>query len=396
MYESTPVAGGRRQGVIRGQSRPIFCEVAARHAEEVDAFARFPREAIDSLREGRLLGVGIPAALGGGGAGLVELSVFCELLGRYCASTAMIYAMHLIQVACIVRHHRGSPELLDYLRELSETQGLVASVTSEVGVGGDIRSSVAGLAHIDGRVTTHKEATTISYGEYADALLLTARRTGAAAANDQVLVLLRKEDFSLEKTGTWDTLGMRGTCSPGFRVTVNAPAAQVLPVPFADIASETMVPFSHVLWSSCWLGIATAAVARARSSVRKQARAQPGSLPSGALRLAELASLLQLMRAGVRDVARECGELMNLPRGSPELTSISLALRLNNLKVSSSDLLARIAQQALQVCGVGGYKNDSPSSMGRILRDALSAPLMVGNDRILATNASLLMVLKDD
>jgi hypothetical protein len=30
------------------------------------------------------------------------------------------------------------------------------------------------------------------------------------------------------------------------------------------------------------------------------------------------------------------------------------------------------------------------------VRDSLSAMLMVGNDRILATNANLLLVLKDD
>jgi acyl-CoA dehydrogenase len=52
--------------------------------------------------------------------------------------------------------------------------------------------------------------------------------------------------------------------------------------------------------------------------------------------------------------------------------------------------------QALLICGVVGYKNDSPFALGRHLRDAHSAALMVGNDRILATNASLLLVLKED
>ena len=52
--------------------------------------------------------------------------------------------------------------------------------------------------------------------------------------------------------------------------------------------------------------------------------------------------------------------------------------------------------QCLGICGIAGYKNDSPYSLGRHLRDAHSAALMIGNDRILATNASLLLVHKDD
>jgi acyl-CoA dehydrogenase len=50
----------------------------------------------------------------------------------------------------------------------------------------------------------------------------------------------------------------------------------------------------------------------------------------------------------------------------------------------------------LSITGIQGYKNDSKFSVGRHLRDSLSAALMVGNDRILATNASMLLVLKDD
>ena len=48
------------------------------------------------------------------------------------------------------------------------------------------------------------------------------------------------------------------------------------------------------------------------------------------------------------------------------------------------------------ICGILGYKNDTKFAVGRHLRDAHSAALMVGNDRIYATNASMLLVLKDD
>lgn len=393
---ATAPAERTRTGTLLDKARRIGVEVAAPHASSVDVEARFPREAFDALRRERLLGAVVPADFGGAGAGMMDLAAVCETLGQHCASTAMIYAMHVIQVACIARH-RGDSELFkSYLVELAEKQSLIASVTSEVGVGGEMRTSVAGVERKGGRLSVEKNATTISYGEVTDALLLTARRSPDAPPNDQVLVLLRKGDYTLDRTGTWDTLGMRGTCSPGFRVTASAPEEQILPAPFADIASQTMVPFSHILWSSCWLGIATAAVTRARAFVRQRARMKPGSMPPAALRLAEVSSLLQLMRTNVRCVARECEELMTSEAGPHALSSIAFALRMNNLKVSSSELVVQIVQLALLICGIEGYKNDSSFALGRHLRDAQSAALMVGNDRIYATNASMLLVLKDD
>src|SRR3954452_15063697 len=98
--------------------------------------------------------------------------------------------------------------------------------------------------------------------------------------------------------------------------------------PFAEIASNTMVPFSHILWAACWLGIATGAVSRARAFVRQQARAKPGTVPPTALRLAEVASLLQLMRTNVHDVAFECEELMKSNQGTETLSSIAFALKM--------------------------------------------------------------------
>ncbi len=377
-------------------AREIGVGIAAPHAGDVDAAGRFPHEAIDGLRKHRLLGAGIPSKFGGLGASMGQLASACETLGQHCASTAMIYAMHLIQTACIVRHGAASPFFDRYLVEVVEQQRLIASVTSEATVGGEIRTSVAGVEHRGDRILIAKNATTISYGAQADALLLTARRSPEAPPSDQVLVLLQKDDYRLEGEGSWDTLGMRGTCSPGFRVVADAAREQILDGAFADIASQTMVPFSHILWSSCWLGIATAAVARAHEFVRQQARAKPGTVPPAALRLAEVCGLLQLMRTNVHDVANECETLMRGVAGVDALSSIPFALKMNNLKISSSQLVLQIVHQALLICGIAAYKNDSRFSLGRHLRDALSAALMVGNDRIYATNASMLLVMKGD
>ena len=50
---------------------------------------------------------------------------------------------------------------------------------------------------------------------------------------------------------------------------------------------------------------------------------------------------------------------------------------------------------ALDVCGIMGFKNDTPFSVGRHLRDAMSAALMIANERIHQTNAGLLLIAKE-
>ena len=78
------------------------------------------------------------------------------------------------------------------------------------------------------------------------------------------------------------------------------------------------------------------------------------------------------------------------------LSSMGFALRMNNLKISVSQLAVDIVGRALGVCGISGYRNDSKFSLGRHLRDAHGAALMVANDRIYGANASILLVHKDD
>jgi acyl-CoA dehydrogenase len=346
------------------------------------------------LRDLQLLSAYVPRELGGFGLDIVEIGRICEALGHYCASTAMIFAMHQIQVACIVHHARGSEFFEHYLRDLVEKQWLIASATTELGVGGDLRSSICAV-EVDGenfRLT--KKAPVISYGEYADQILVTSRRAPDAASSDQVQVLVMKPNCQLEPLSSWDTLGFRGTCSLGFVLTSEGAAQQILPAPFDDILSQTMHPYSHVVWASLWLGIAADAVNLARAFVRAEARKNPHLPPASSLRLAEVDIVLNGMRNNVNAVAGDYRRL--LQEGDEEaFKSFSFSTRVNNLKLSSSQLIVDIVGKAMLICGISGYRNDSKFSLGRHLRDAYGAALMVNNDRILGHNATMLLALKE-
>jgi acyl-CoA dehydrogenase len=304
--------------------------------------------------------------------------------------------MHQIQVASIVRHLDGAPWFEDYLRQLSDEQRLIASATSEVGTGGDMGKSVAAVTPgPEGVMSFEKQCPTVSYGQHADDLLDTVRRAPDAEPGDQVLVLTKREQMSMEPTGTWDPLGMRGTCSPGCVVRAGFPVEQVLAIPFSTIAPETMVPVSHITWSHLWLGIATDAFDRARAFVRAAAKRNPGGEPPPAAhKLSHVMSELSLLRAEVDSALRQFVEASEEP-GRESLTTMRSALRFNNLKIAASEQAPRVCQGAMGVTGIVGFKNDTPFSVGRHLRDTMSACLMIANERIHQTNAGLLLIAKE-
>ncbi len=377
------------------QINQIADEIAAPNADDVDRAARFPQEAVDALREMGALSALVPEHLGGGGLSMETVAQACHDVGRRCGSTGMVFAMHQIQVAAVARHLDDAPWFADYLRHLARDQRLIASVTSEVGTGGDMGRSVAAMsASAAGRVTFEKRAPTVSYGAHADDLLVTLRRSPEADAGDQVIVLAHKDQLTLEQTGTWDPLGMRGTCSPGYVVRADIAAEQVLPTPFTRVASESMVPISHILWSHVWLGIATDAFERARAFVRAAARQRPNEPSPMAPRLSHVLTDLSLLRAEVSSGLRDFLDATAEPNRAG-LSTMAAILRFNVLKVAASDQAPRICQAAMAVCGIVGYKNDTPFSVGRHVRDTMSASLMIANERIHETNGRLLLITKE-
>jgi acyl-CoA dehydrogenase len=363
--------------------------VAAAHAAAVDSGSRFPAEAIAAAREQRLLGVSVPPEFGGDGASISEIADICYALGRACASTAMVYAMHQTKVACLTRHGRSSPWHQLLMRRICAEQMLLASSTTEGDRGGDIRNSTAPIERQGARIALQRSATVISYGEAADAIVTTARRSADAASADQVLVVLLKQDYTLEGQAGWDALGMRGTCSAGFKLTASAASEQILPVAYEEIHAHTMMPVAHLLWSSAWAGIAAAAVERTRAFVRKARQRADGTLPPGAAQLTRANASLQKLRGLIAGALQR----FELAADDPvALEAIDFQTAMNLLKVNASELAVATVMSAMQASGLAGYRNDGEFSIGRHLRDILSAPIMINNDRILGNlgTASLL------
>jgi acyl-CoA dehydrogenase len=376
------------------ESQRIGRDVADRWADDVDLSARFPVETVTELRTSGLLATLVPEEAGGSGATLAETSASVAAIAAHCGSSGMVLAMHHLQVAAIVRH--GTPEMHELLYpRLVAGDLLLANANSEVGLAGERRVSNCALEASGEGFHLDKHASTVSYGEQADGVLATARRTPTSPGHEQVMAVCLPPGLSLTPEGGWDTLGLRGTCSVPMHLVADIPVEMVLD-DYQSVFIATGLAFSAVLLSSVWLGLAEGAARRAHAAVRAKARGSRdtdsgGAPPLAAVRLAELGIRLHQMRAVIAGGADHFERM----KDTEEVGTLRFSAYMDNIKLSSSTLVLEVLQRAMGICGLEGYKNRTQTSLARMLRDANAAPLMVNNDRTLQASAHTLLIRKE-
>ena len=376
-------------GDVERRAWAVGAEVAAVFADEVDRDARFPVEGVDALRSAGLLAAMVPTELGGEGASLASIAGATRALAAHCSATALVMAMHQIEIWYLILHGH-TPGLQGLLRSVATDGVLIANANSEVGLGGEVgRSFCAEERTGDGRFHLEKAVVAFSYGANADALLLTARRDPEAAEGEQVMVGCRPGTFRLDQTTDWNTTGLRGTCSASFKATVDEDEEMIFPTPWGTIGAQC-IGATTILLNSVWLGIAEAAATRAHAYVRADARRKIGTTPASAPLLAEVSVTLGEARAIMASTIAAYEAAV----GTEDLESASLLLAVRNLKLSVTTLAIEIVSKASLICGLAGYKRDSPYSMDRNLRDVLGGPLMANNSRAAGENAQLLLAMK--
>lgn len=376
-------------GPLAATAWRIGVEIAGPHADEVDAESRFPAEAVEALRREGLLAALVPVEFGGGGARLVDVANAVRALAVHCASSALVFGMHSIEVFNLARHG-STPTLRKVLEDVVANGLLLANANSEVGAGGDAFRSLCALEPRGDGWHLEKEALAISYGEYADAIVTSSRPSVDAAETDQVMVICRKADFTLQKTSEWNTMGLRGTCSSGFHLSAEIAADAIFPMPSTVIANEGGIHARQILLCAVWVGLAEAAGAKAHAYVRAAARKNIGVLPPSAVHLAELAAEIQSARSLLIGSALRFEDLER----ADEAQHAGFIVALRALKVSTSNLAVKAATSALAICGMAGFGRATPFSLDRIIRDAHGGLVMVSNDRLIGDNAQLLVARK--
>jgi acyl-CoA dehydrogenase len=362
--------------------------VAAEHARETDAAARFPDEAMATMRRTGLLGLMVPAEFGGSGCDADVLVDATIELGRMDMSVAMIFAMHCQQVAAIARY--GGDKLRhETLPAVAAGDVYLASVTTEPGKGGHLLTSESVTHAVNGTIQIDRDAPIVTGGTVADAFLITTRTPGATSPVQVDLIYASREQLTTRVLGGWQPLGMRATHSVPMRLSGTVPDWQIVGAPgeFRAIAAQVFAPLAHLGWSAAWLGTAAGALSRVVKHLRGTARGQL-DLGSGITqaRLASARERLDVTNSLLRHA-------LSVVRAGGDLSAPATQLLLNTLKARTADETFAAVNELIELVGLRhGYLTGSELWLERAFRDLRSASLNFGNDRLRLVNGSLAML----
>ncbi|MBX5484622.1 MAG: acyl-CoA/acyl-ACP dehydrogenase [Myxococcaceae bacterium] len=191
---------------------PEVLEQIRARAAEVDAQAKFPKENIAALGKAGLLGLCVPKERGGRGEGPAAFAQVVESIASACASTAMVYVMHVTAAQAIEKSR--SPERDALLGAIARGAHLTTLAFSEKGSRSQFWAPVSKLEPGPGntlRTTALKSFVTSA--SHADSYVSSAQQPGAASPMESTLYLVRKGHDGVRIQGGFDGLGLRGNDS---------------------------------------------------------------------------------------------------------------------------------------------------------------------------------------
>jgi indole-3-acetate monooxygenase len=191
---------------IARQLGPLFAERAQIATDE----DQFVAGNFASLKEAGLVEAGVPAELGGGGAGVDELAEMLRILAYHCGSTALAFSMHTHQIAI--------PAWRWKVQKAAPVEPLLKRIAAEriflLSSGGSDWLGGSGNAEkVDGgyRITARK---VFSSGSPTGNLMMTGAVLEADGEPPQVLHFgVPMSSPAVKVLDNWRTLGMRSTGS---------------------------------------------------------------------------------------------------------------------------------------------------------------------------------------
>lgn len=368
--------------------------VARAHAARVDREAVFPEEGLQSLREAGLMGIFVPEEQGGLGTDVHAYAHTAQALAAACMSTASVWTMHAFQVDALARF--GQAELCRELLPRIAAGGVyIASVTAEPTSGSDLFTADAALvADGDGAATFRRDAPVVTGARRADGFLITLRAGRDARPHEVTLVYADRDRLKVVEQTGWDSLGVRGTESVAVALEGVVPQHNIVGEPgqFRTVASESMVPLSHIGWAACWLGAARGAFVELIGWLRDPNRRSGPDVRSDLVReqLARIRADLELVSAYL---SQTCDQVASARASGESLAGQHMQLRLNVLKLAASELMFRAADRMVQLGGLSvGYSRSAPIPLERHFRDLRAASLNHSNTRLWPATGALTLL----
>jgi alkylation response protein AidB-like acyl-CoA dehydrogenase len=348
----------------------IARDVAAPNAADVDARARFPEETLAALAAAGLLGLCVPAALGGKGLGPRAFAAAAEELAQACSSSAMVFVMHVTAAQAIA----SSKTLADrdaLLAQIAAGKHLTTLALSEKGSRSQFWAPVSKLEADGAGFVTSAHKSWVTSASRADSYVASAQKPGAASPLVSTVYLARTRGAAgLRVERGFDGLGLRGNDSApvaleGFRFG-NGDLVSALGEG-AGTMLEVVLPWFAVGSAAMANGLARAAVAATARHLQESGFEHSGTglrdLPTLRARIAEMSVRAEQARA-----------LLGHTLAELEAPSPATPLWVLQTRLASLEAAVEVTDLAMKACGGAAFSKHLP--LERLFRDARAGWVM--------------------
>ncbi|HUY35580.1 MAG TPA: acyl-CoA dehydrogenase family protein [Pirellulales bacterium] len=358
------------------RAREVANDVLARHADDVDRTARWPAESVEALAQSGLLGLTIGTALGGAGEGPRTFAGVARILAEQCASTGMIYVMHI-----------GATQVIAVAQGFSQREAVLRQIVAGGHLGTLAFSEPGSRSHFwapesqptedgDGcRLTANKSWVT-SAG-HADGYVVSTRGAGRAERLASTLYYVPQGAPGLRVGAAFSGMGLRGNASsPMCLDNVALRGTDRLSDEGQGFSTmlDTVLPWFQLGSAAVWVGVARAATDATRRHLLESRFEHLGqslaSLPNLRARLAQMQVLVDVQEAFLEHVAGR----MEQPRPDTMLAVLQS-------KAAAAEMALEVTDLGMRACGGAAFSRHV--SVERNFRDARAGAVMAPTTDIL-------------
>lgn len=357
---------GKQQKIVNRASSLADTYIRAQ-AQQVDAEGVFPTEAVQALREEGFLGLSVPREFGGMGQGLRVMAAVLEEIAQRCASTAMVFLMHLCGIACYAARPQKTR---DFLQAAAQGRHLTTLAWSERGSRSNFWAPVSRERRQDGKIFLTAEKSWVTSAGYADGYVVSTQWAEARGPTDVMLYVVLRSDPGIEVAGRWNGLGMRGNASAPMRlvdVAVGEDRALTERGNGLEVMLGQVLPVFQLGCAAISVGIAEAAVQATQQHLVESRFEHTGS------RLADLptlrARLGQMRLETDRARAHLAAAIEAVERPGPATQRLVL-----EIKASAAEAAIRVTDLAMRTCGGASFSRHL--GIERHFRDARASEVM--------------------
>ena len=354
------------------KAREIAEGVLAPAATQNDATGQFSSEAIHALGDAGLLGVMLPADVGGMALGPRAFAAVTAALAEADASVAMVYVMHVMGTASIAAARAGAAATTQpILQDIAAGRHLSTLAFSEAGSRSHFWAPVSRAQRNGNGVKISANKSWVTSAGHAQSYIVSALSPEGAGPTDLTLYLVTAETPGLSVAGPWNGMGLRANASAPVTL-ADCPVSTELQLTDDSAGFAAMLNVVMPLFN---LGSAAVALGLCRAAVNSTAaHLKTAKFEHLGQTLGEALPTLRAQLATMQIETDSLAALIDDTIDHLETPRETTMLRVLEVKAAAGETSISVTSTAMRVCGGAAFSKHL--NIERFFRDAHAGAVM--------------------